>query len=125
MTGTVLVVEDEVVLLQAIVKKLELAGVAVATAITGREAVSYLQKAAEMPAVIWLDYYLPDMDGQAFVRAMSRNPVWAKIPVVVVSNSASPEKVREMKEAGAKFYLLKAEHRLEEIVEIMKSYLKP
>ena len=52
MTGTVLVVEDEVVLLQAIVKKLELAGVVVATAITGREAVSYLQKAAEMPEIM-------------------------------------------------------------------------
>ena len=41
------------------------------------------------------------------MKKMRENKKWADIPVVVVSNSASPEKVHTMLALGAKKYLLK------------------
>ena len=42
-----------------------------------------------------------------------------KIPVLVVSNSASPDKVHRMLALGAKKYMLKAESRLDDLVKIV------
>ena len=116
---TIMVVEDETLLLQAITKKLKLSNLDVISCASGQQAVDYLQSLDELPDGIWLDYYLKDMNGLAFMQAVKENPKWAGIPVVVVSNSASPEKVHNMLALGAKKYILKAEYRLDEIIEMM------
>ena len=59
----------------------------------------------------------------AFMEEVKKNENWKKIPVLVVSNSASPEKVQNMLSLGASRYILKAEHRLDEIVRIVRSLL--
>jgi CheY-like chemotaxis protein len=116
---TIMVVEDEVLLLQAITKKLKLSGIDVISCSSGRQAIDYLQSLDELPDGIWTDYYLQDINGLAFMQTLKDNPLWANIPVVVVSNSASPEKVHNMLALGAKKYILKAEYRLDEIITMM------
>lgn len=120
---TIMVVEDEVLLLQAITKKLKLSGMDVLSCASGQQAVDYLTSLDELPDAVWLDYYLKDMNGLAFMQELKQNPAWAAIPVIVVSNSASPDKVHNMLALGAKKYILKAEYRLDEIIQMIRDFL--
>ncbi|HKX73523.1 MAG TPA: response regulator [Candidatus Saccharimonadales bacterium] len=120
---TIMVVEDEVLLLQAITKKLKISEMDVLSCSSGQQAVDYLNNIDELPDAIWLDYYLKDMNGLAFMQEIKNNPKWEKIPVLVVSNSASPEKVHNMLGLGAKKYILKAEYRLDEIIGMIRDFI--
>lgn len=121
---TIMVVEDETLLLQAITKKLKLSGMDVLSCASGQQAVDYLNNLDELPDAVWLDYYLKDMNGLMFMQSLKQNPVWSNIPVIVVSNSASPDKVSNMLALGAKKYILKAEYRLDEIIQMIREFIK-
>lgn len=125
----VLVIEDEDLLLQAITKKLEINNIEAVGFNKGKESLKYLeQNSAHLPDLIWLDYYLPDISGLEIIREIKKKKEWANIPVCVVSNSANPEKVHNMLALGAQKYFLKAEQRLEdivnEIVELIEEGMK-
>ncbi len=120
---TIMVVEDENLLLQAITKKLKLSGMDVLSCASGQQAIDYLGNLDEMPDAVWLDYYLKDMNGLAFMQELKANPAWEDIPVLVVSNSASPDKVSNMLGLGAKKYILKAEYRLDEIITMIQEFI--
>ena len=122
-TPTIMVVEDETLLLQAITKKLKLSGMDVLSCASGQQAVDYLKNLDELPDAVWLDYYLKDMNGLAFMQELKQNPAWTNIPVIVVSNSANPEKVNNMLALGARKYILKAEYRLDEIIGMIKDFI--
>ncbi len=119
----ILVVEDERLLLSAIGTKLRNEGIESILCEGGEEAIEYLKTAKELPSVIWLDYYLKDMDGLVFMRHLKKNKTWQNIPVVVVSNSASVDKVQNMHALGVKQYLLKADYRLDDIIKTIKASL--
>jgi len=121
--ATIMVVEDETLLLQAITKKLRLSGLGVISCASGQQAIDYLQNLDNLPDAVWLDYYLKDMNGLAFMQQLKENPKWTNIPVIVVSNSASPDKVHNMLGLGARKYILKAEYRLDEIVELILKFV--
>lgn len=121
---TIMVVEDEDLLLQAITKKIKLTGMDVLSCSSGKQAIDYLENLPELPDAVWLDYYLKDMNGLAFMQLLKENPKWSGIPVLVVSNSASPEKVNNMLGLGAKKYILKAEYRLDEIINMIKDFIQ-
>ncbi|HSX07433.1 MAG TPA: response regulator [Candidatus Saccharimonadales bacterium] len=120
---TIMVVEDETLLLQAITKKIKLSGMDVLSCASGQQAIDYLNSLDELPDAVWLDYYLKDMNGLAFMQTLKQNPKWADIPVLVVSNSASPDKVSNMLGLGAKKYILKAEYRLDEIIAMIRDFI--
>jgi len=111
---TVLVVEDEKMLLEAITKKLQVSGLDVVSCLGGTQALDYLKTMT--PDAIWLDYHLQDMDGLFFMGKLKEDPHTQQIPVIVVSNSASQDKVNSMLALGAEQYVLKAEHRLDDII---------
>jgi CheY-like chemotaxis protein len=83
----------------------------------------YLGSLEKMPVAVRLDYYLKDMNGLAFMQELKANQTWAAIPVIVVSNSANPEKVSNMLALGAKKYILKAEYRLDEIIAMIRDFI--
>lgn len=121
---TVMVVEDEALLLQAATKKLEHEGITVLPCPSGETALEYVKKLDVAPDAIWLDYYLKDMNGLAFMQAIKTNSKWADIPVIVVSNSASPDKVHNMLALGVNKYILKAQYRLDEIIVILREIIE-
>jgi CheY-like chemotaxis protein len=63
------------------------------------------------------------MNGLEFMRELKKNDLWAKIPVVVVSNSASDEKKNSMLALGVDKYILKAQYRLDEIIEMIREII--
>ena len=56
-------------------------------------------------------------------KIKSQDGKWKKIPIFVVSNTASPAKVQSYILLGISKYYIKAEHRLDEIVSGIKSFL--
>ena len=123
MDKTILVVEDETVLLEAIVKKLEINGFHVRSALTGDQALKILNDTSSRPDLIWLDFYLKDMDGLEFMKKLNANPLVRDLPVVVVSNSMSEDTVKEMMDMGVRRYMLKADYQLDELIKTVKELL--
>lgn len=122
----VLVVEDEAPLLKIISKKFNDIGVETVSAVSAMQALDYLKGLSEIneyPDVIWLDYYLKDSDGLTFMSELKKFKQVPDIPIIVVSNSASEDKVKGLLALGAKKYLLKAEHRLDDLVQEVKSLI--
>jgi len=121
--STVLVVEDEKLLLQAITRKLELTQIKAIACRSGKQALEMLKNLETLPDAIWLDYYLKDMNGLEFMCSLKQDERFSKIPTVVVSNSASPDKVRSMLTLGVKKYYLKAENKLDDIITAIKEFV--
>jgi CheY-like chemotaxis protein len=120
----IMVVEDEPLLLQAVAKKLDVVGLSSVACSGGFEALDYLKTHPDtLPDLIWLDFKLKDMDGLGLMSKLKENESWAKIPVIVVSNSASENKVHNMLALGAKKYILKAEHRMDDIIQIARNFI--
>jgi PAS domain S-box-containing protein len=81
--GTVLVVDDDVLVQQLIAGQLTPAGFQVVTASDGLEA---LKKARELrPQAIVLDIYLPRLDGWSVLSTLKSEPDLARIPVIIIS----------------------------------------
>lgn len=120
----VMVIEDEEMLLNAVVKKLSASGFDTISCTNAKQAVDYLESLDELPDVIWLDYYLPDMNGIEFMSEIKRNEGWSDIPVLVVSNSASEEKKNAMLALGAKKYVLKAKYKLDDIINMIGEFVE-
>jgi len=118
----VMVVEDEELLLKVIEKKLIDVGMDVNGFKSGEESIKSLEDDTNLPDVIWLDYHLRGMDGLEFVLDIKMNKKLAGIPIVVVSNSANDSTVSKLLEAGANKYLLKAQNRLEDVIDIIKTF---
>ncbi len=119
----VLIVEDDAALLEAIHHKLELNGFKTLTAQSVEEAMRQLQ-GAENVSVVWLDHYLlGDEDGVDFVMRLKRVKRFRSIPIFVVSNTASAQKVEKYLQLGIKKYYVKADHRLDKIVGDIRACL--
>lgn len=120
---TVLVIEDEELLLKAIARKLKLNGLSFILSTSGTQALKILKEVKKLPDAIWLDYYLNDMNGLEFMNALRKNDKWFHIPTIVVSNSASNDKVKNMLALGVKKYYLKAENRLDDVITYVKEFV--
>ncbi|MFA9288625.1 MAG: response regulator [Weeksellaceae bacterium] len=122
-THTVMIIEDEDLLLQAISKKFEKNGVKTVGCTSSSQALDYLKSMPQLPDAIWLDYYLKDGNGLEFMQQMKSDPKLEAIPVIVVSNSASDDKVKTLLALGVQKYFLKAEHRLDELIDELKQFI--
>jgi DNA-binding response OmpR family regulator len=121
---TILVVEDEKPLLDAIKMKLEKSGFKVMTARSMDQAEEYLSTIPDVKAV-WLDHYLLGKgSGLDFVAKLKNNDTWKTIPIFVVSNTASPDKVTSYISLGVDKYYTKSDYRLDQIIADIKEVLK-
>src|SRR3990167_9120339 len=91
---TILVVEDELPLLEAIKIMLEKNGFKIVTARGVTEALTRLADVQKVDAV-WLDHYLLGKEsGLDFVvKCKQENALHKNVPIFVVSNASSPDDV--------------------------------
>jgi len=87
----------------------------------GEKGLEILKK--EKPDLIWLDLLLPGMGGFEFLEWVRKQPSLRDIPVVIVSVSASPEKIRRAFELNVVDYLVKSQYQLGDVVKRIKSFL--
>jgi DNA-binding response OmpR family regulator len=121
---TILVLEDELPLLRAIQTKLELGGFQVLTARSVAQALNHINDVDDISA-IWLDHYLLGKeDGLDFVRECKAvGHKCSRIPMFVVSNTASDDKVKTYLKLGVSDYFVKAEKSLDVIITEIKNSL--
>ncbi len=121
----ILVIEDEQPLLEAIKLKLEKNGFVVTSSRSCQQALGYLKDLERIDA-IWLDHYLLGKeDGIDFVtQVKNHSEQWKKIPIFVISNTASPENVQSYIKLGISKYFVKTENQLDNIVTEIKSILE-
>lgn len=138
----ILVVEDDIPLLDAVTMKLEKNNFKVISARsvessfdkgiqdkdTGKitpnsieKALEYLKTLEQVDAV-WLDHNLIGKESglDFIVKFRANGGRWNSVPVFVVSNTSDSELKRTYNTIGITKYFVKAEHRLDEIVEEIK-----
>lgn len=119
----ILVVEDELPLQNAIKAKLKKSHFDVVTARTIQQAENHL-KDIEHIDIIWLDHYLLGKGtGLDFVARLKNDKQWKNIPIFVVSNTVSLDKIQTYLALGVHKYYTKSDYRLEQIIEDMDSIL--
>lgn len=124
MKKTILVVEDEFPLLDAITEMLEKKGYAVASARSADEVFEHLKDLPGLVAV-WLDHYiLGKEDGLDIVARMKEMDEWKNIPIFVVSNTATDEKVSSYIQLGVEKFYVKSEVKIHDIVEEIDGVIK-
>ncbi len=125
MGKTILVVEDERPLADAIKAKLEKSDFVVVTSKTVEQALNYLDDSGVVDAV-WLDHYLIGKeDGIDFVTKLKeKDGKWRNIPIFVVSNTAGPDKIMSYIQLGVNKYYTKSDYRLDEIISEIKLVLE-
>ena len=97
---SILIVEDDLDVREALTQVLEFEGYAVAGVTNGQEALDRL-RAGEHPSLILLDLMMPVMDGLQFRAAQMRDPSLAHIPVIVISADGKvDQKVASLGVAG-------------------------
>lgn len=120
MKKTVLLVDDETVVVEIAKRKLESMGFRAIFAYDGQEALDLLN--SEKPDLIVLDVQMPRMNGYVFLTELRKHPnsSIASTPVVVVTAYAENNPI--FSRHGIKAYLLKP-LRLEELVEKVQELL--
>ena len=87
MSVTILLVEDDRHQRYLMRALLELEGYSILEAANGREALDFFARsaAADLPALVITDNFMPELDGFGLIRAIRRLDVGRNIPVVLVS----------------------------------------
>ncbi len=122
---TVLILEDEKPLLDAVKAWLESEGLSVMTARSVDQALNYLREGVKID-LIWLDHYLfGKKSGLDFVTELKQGKSsWKNLPIFVVSNTTSPDKVRKYLKLGVQGFYSKVDTRLDQIVPDIRKLLK-
>jgi signal transduction histidine kinase len=104
-SATVLLVDDEVMILESTQAALEALGLAVVTAVDGQAALDQLQEPDARIDLVIMDLTMPRMDGhEAFTRIRAMRP---DLPVVLSSGYNEQESVQEFLGAGLAGFLQK------------------
>ena len=121
MTKKILIVEDDIVLQNALKEYLTREEFEIMCASDGEEG---LQMAMDNdPDLILLDIVLPKKDGYEVLSEVKNNEKTNHIPVVLLTNLGSVLDVQKALDLGATTYLVKADYKLEEISLKIKEIL--
>ena len=121
MNKTILIIEDEQLLLNLLTMKFKKFGFDVESAIDANEACSLLQK--KEVHFILLDILLPGIDGYAILKKLKNDKKLKHIPVIVVSNLGGVDEKDKAKNLGALDFIIKAEHSPTDIAERVRKIL--
>ncbi len=120
MPKTILVVDDEPIIVETARRKLEEIGFEVRTARDGQEALACLKK--KVPQLIILDVQMPKMDGYTFMMEKNKVPEYESIPIIVATAHQETEPL--FKRHGIRAYLLKP-LKLQELLDKVSEILGP
>lgn len=103
--STIMLVDDDPVILANIADILRIAGYNLLTATNGLEALQVIQQ--HVPDLVVADIMMPVMDGYEFYQAVRENPRWTTIPFIFLSAKGQPKDIRHGYSLGADHYLTK------------------
>ncbi|CAN5901914.1 hypothetical protein BH11PSE8_BH11PSE8_47480 [soil metagenome] len=101
----VLLVEDNPINQELALELLREAGMAVAVAENGREAIALLER--EAFDLVLMDCQMPVLDGYDTTREIRRRPQWADLPIIAMTANAMSSDQRKAQEAGMNDHIAK------------------
>jgi DNA-binding response OmpR family regulator len=118
---TVLIVEDEPSLRQALVDKFTRENFNVQSAENGTHGLTIAQN-THIDCIL-LDILMPEMSGIEMLKALRKLTEYQQTPVIMLSNLNDTEQVSEALALGAHDYLVKSSWKLEDVVNKVKTKL--
>lgn len=119
---TILVVEDDRALLNALEVKLTAEGFTVVSARDGKEGLDVALKVH--PDLILLDLVMPVMDGISMLKFLRKDKWGVNVPVIILTNLNEPAKMSAALTLNTYQYLVKADTPLKDIVKQIKEKLE-
>lgn len=117
-SSLIVVVDHDAASQKALRAMLEENGFAVQTAATGEEALQVLREAR--PAVLILETEIPGMSGYDLCHIVKRNQRLQNVPVIFLTEDASPRAYRTGYDAGAAAFMAKP-YKPEQLVTLVAS----
>ncbi|MCB1695766.1 MAG: response regulator [Halioglobus sp.] len=105
MNGTILLVEDNELNREMLLRRLSRAGLSVITAADGQEALDLM--VSELPALVLMDMSLPVLDGWSACRRARQDERIRHIPIIALTAHAMEEDRRKALKAGCDDYATK------------------
>lgn len=121
-TKKILLVDDEELVIKALIEKLLPEGFIVESARDGQEAL--LKTKQIKPDLILLDVIMPKLDGISVLKILKASPETKDIPVIMLTNLSDDKQVTDALRIGGTDYLVKVEHTLSDILERVKEKLQ-
>jgi len=108
-TTQILVVEDDANDSFLLVREIERAQLEdhVTVIDNGRDALNYLASTETPPLAIFLDLYLPGLNGIHVLEKLRHDPRYKTVPVIVMTGSVDPNDLKECLRLGVTAYLPK------------------
>lgn len=78
------------------------------TATDGVEALDKLFSQKQKPAAIFIDLYMPKLDGIECVIAIKRNKDLKRIPIIIISNAINKKEIDQFNRLGVYYFLSKS-----------------
>ena len=119
---TILIIEDEEVLLRALYIRLKKLGFIISSATDGETGLQVAQRIK--PDLILLDLILPKMGGFEVLEVLKADLAFKKIPIIVLSNLGDNKDIKKAKSLGATDYFVKANTKLEVIEKKISHYFE-
>lgn len=122
MSKKILIVEDEVILLDAYELVLKQQGYNVKTALDGQYALETVQEFE--PDLILLDLRMPRVNGVEFLRQYKPADQHSEVKIIVFSNLDADKEIQEAYDLGAHKYILKAWASPNELIKMVRAILE-
>jgi CheY-like chemotaxis protein len=78
------------------------------TATDGVEALDKLFTQSQKPDAIFIDLYMPKLDGIECVIAIKRNKDLKRIPIIIISNAINKKEIDQFNRLGVYYFLSKS-----------------
>ena len=82
-----------------------------------------MASSGNVPSILLLDYYLPELNGLELLKAIKQFPEWSKVPCLFLSSASDPEIIMQAHALGATDFLPKSirpEVFLERIRQVLR-----
>lgn len=117
----ILIVEDEQVIAQMYLFKLESEGFIVKVASNGKEGLAAVSEFA--PDLILLDLRMPVMSGDEMLERLRTSKIGSEIKVIILTNISKDEAPTRLRFLDVDRYVVKAHHTPKQIVDIIREVL--
>lgn len=114
-TKTILIVEDEPMLIKALADRFAKENINILTAHNGVEGLKLLE--SNKVDLILLDIVMPMLDGIGMLKEMKKKNLDIA-PVIILSNLSQEDNKEEIKELNIREYLIKSNNDLKDIVRL-------
>ncbi len=118
---TILILEDENIMLALLQRQLEAEGYIVRVAEDGEKGLAMMREIK--PDLVLLDIIMPKKDGFGVLEEKQKDEAIKDIPVIIISNSGQPVELTRAQSLGVKDWLVKTEFDPQEVKAKVKKQI--